>query len=191
MISVIPAGIIELFVESVFPIELLSLAIVAPIVEEVIKYRTTNRVTKKNNAFDEPIDGIIYACVLALWFATMENIFYVWDAYQAGNFSSVATIRAILSVPGHALFASMWGYAMSLQKFTKNKKKSFIFAWVSLAILLHAAMNFLTTISAAGAIGLIILLVFMRTLFHKKLKKLKTYNQPKASISQKQKKHST
>ncbi len=58
--------------------------------------------------FDEPVDGIIYAAMIALGFASYENIGYLpyLDTWPALG-------RAFASPMVHILFASIWGYAYS------------------------------------------------------------------------------
>ena len=52
--------------------------------------------------FNEPMDGLILGVAAALGFATVENIFYV----RAGKILT-ALVRAIVSVPSHALFGAV------------------------------------------------------------------------------------
>ena len=173
-IAVIPAALIEVGIESIIPIEFFWLVIVAPIVEELIKYLTMKRGITKHKHFDEPIDAMIYAVAVALGFATFENVSYIRDAYQSGMLEIVAGMRALISVPWHAIFASMRGYAVGVVHFSKAKinKKKIIFAWLSLAMLLHACLNFLSMINLRWALGMVVLMIVMWILFHKKLKKL-------------------
>ena len=56
-------------------------------------------------AFDEPLDGIIYASFIALGYAAVENYYYLqflsgWDAVARGFAGPVI----------HILFASIWAY---------------------------------------------------------------------------------
>lgn len=125
-IVVLPAGFIEVMIEGIFPIPVFTLVVVAPIVEELLKFSGMRVSIGKHKAFDEPVDGIIYATAVGLGFATLENIFYVWDAWQEGMMGTVAIIRAIVTIPGHAIFAAMWGYAYSLAKFNPKLKQKHI-----------------------------------------------------------------
>ena len=52
----------------------------------------------KNPAFNYTFDAIVYGVVTALGFAAVENVLYV---YEGGL--GVAVMRALLSVPGHAI----------------------------------------------------------------------------------------
>jgi len=58
-------------------------------------------------AFDEWIDGVIYAAMLAIGFATAENLVY------AGFLTPLEQIaRAVASPLVHALFAACWGWPL-------------------------------------------------------------------------------
>jgi protease PrsW len=116
-LMVIPAGLLQLFLESVSSSALgvgfgsgFLLLVVGPI-EELSKFIAARSIAK-NKAFDEPVDGLIYATAAALGFATLENALYM---FQDG--ASIILIRGPISTLGHVLFALPWGYAMSLKRF--------------------------------------------------------------------------
>lgn len=168
LVLVVPAAVIELAIPST---EFIMLVVVAPIVEELLKIFTTWKLTQWDKAFDEPIDGIMYACAVALGFAALENIFYLWEAANAGNVTTVFFIRALLTVPGHALFTSMAWYALWLYTCVpKYKNKKILIVWIGLAILMHGLFNFLVATSLLTAWGLVVFIPFLRWLFHRKVK---------------------
>ncbi len=116
-LMVIPAGLLQVFLESIGSSAFgagigagLLLLVVGPI-EEVSKFIAAQSIAK-NKAFDEPIDGLIYATAAALGFATLENALYMFQ-----NGASIILIRGPISTLGHILFALPWGYAMSLKRF--------------------------------------------------------------------------
>lgn len=55
--------------------------------------------------FDEPFDGIVYAVMIGMGFATAENIVYV---FQGGG--GTALLRMFTAVPAHAVFAIIMGF---------------------------------------------------------------------------------
>lgn len=79
--------------------------LVIGVVEELAKFLPFWLIGMRQHAFDEPIDGIIYASFIALGFASYENIFYL--PYMTGT-NGLA--RAIASPAVHIAFASVWGY---------------------------------------------------------------------------------
>lgn len=142
---------------------------VAPAVEEVIKFMIFMIFFYHSKDFDEPLDGIIYASSLALGFATMENIFYVFSAVSHNNVIEVASLRALLSIPGHFLFSTLWGYAAGTVKF-KLKHGITLGAGLITAILLHTGFNFVASFSALGSIVFIVIFsIYAWSLFRKRL----------------------
>jgi len=65
----------------------------------------------RNPAFDEPMDGIVYAAAVALGFATAENALYA--AIYGGD---VLVYRAFTSTLAHLAFAGLWGYAFGIRR---------------------------------------------------------------------------
>jgi len=119
------------------------------------------------------LDGIIYACSIALGFATIENVFYVFSALQYNNVFEVASLRAFLSIPGHFLFSALWGYAAGVVKF-KLRHGVTLGAGLIAAILLHAGFNFTATLSSIGSIAFIVIFsIYAWILFTKRLKVLR------------------
>lgn len=88
---------------------------VVALVEEFSKYLIV-RYAQKNKAFNEPFDGIVYAVMVSMGFATLENVLYVYSyGFETG------ILRAFTAVPAHATFAILMGYFMGKAKFSKNR----------------------------------------------------------------------
>ncbi|MBD2461785.1 PrsW family intramembrane metalloprotease [Oscillatoria sp. FACHB-1407] len=144
--------------------------IVAPITEEFGKYLVVRWGVYKNIEFDEPVDGIIYAAAAALGFASIENVFYLLGSYYApqeiteGASASYAVltlfvIRGLLSVPGHALWASLWGYALGVAKFsTPERASTLIRNGLLLSMFSHGLFNGLLVIFPPLALGVLVLI---------------------------------
>lgn len=133
----------------------------AAIPEELLKFLFLYRIIWKNRNFNENYDGIVYAVFVSLGFACLENIFYVT---QHGM--SVGIMRAVLSVPAHALFGVIMGYYFSIARFSDtstvlNLTKSLLYAIVA-----HGFYDFIIfwyVGSAAGnpLLALILMVVFI------------------------------
>lgn len=150
--------------------------IFAPLIEEFAKYFAVKKTVYTFKEFDEPMDGIIYAAAIALGFASIENVGYLYSAFTEvdGGRWGVFALRALLSVPGHVLFSGMWGYALGMAKFSdvdEKAKKKMIRRGLLLSMLLHAGFNLCATLAPVGAIGMIILVPIFWILLHKKIKK--------------------
>lgn len=85
--------------------------ILTALIEEGGKYFVLKKVTWKHPAFNYTFDAVVYAVVVSLGFATLENILYVMD----GNITTAIT-RGLLSVPGHAVDAVFMGFYYGLAK---------------------------------------------------------------------------
>ncbi|HUU75695.1 MAG TPA: PrsW family glutamic-type intramembrane protease [Methanoregulaceae archaeon] len=148
---VIPAALLE----APFPEGLFVAVIVAPIVEEFLKFAAVYFTVYRDEEFDEPVDGIVYGVAAALGFAMVENIMYVLEGGLA-----VGIVRAIASVPAHALFASVWGYTLGLARFRPEKERPLLIAsGLAAAMVFHGVFNLLA--SDSEIFGLIVMLVLL------------------------------
>ena len=151
----------------------ISAVIAAPILEELAKFLMVWTYLYRNKNFSEPMDGIVYAAAVALGFASIENGLYLFRINQQAKFllSNVILIRAFLSVPAHALFSGIWGYALGRYKFDKKKNRFVVLYGLLLAMLLHAAFNYVCLIPVYSSFGLLILTAAMWMLMNKKILK--------------------
>jgi len=145
----------------------------APIFEELAKFLMVWAYLYRNKNFSEPMDGIVYASAVALGFASIENGLYLFRINQQAQFllSNTILIRALLSVPAHALFSGIWGYALGMKKFDKKSPRFIVLYGLLLAMLLHALFNFLCLIQIYSSFGLLILTAIMWMLMNKKIQK--------------------
>jgi len=176
MLVVLPVAAIEILAE-VITGPFLLMTVVAPTVEELGKFAVVYYAVFHDAEFSEPMDGIIYAVTAALGFASLENLLYVLQ--YAGISSSmgitVGVIRSILTVPAHALYSSMWGYALGVAKFRQGiRRNEIILAGLALAILLHALFNFLILDVLGFAVLVVFLVPAMWWLFGRKVKDAET-----------------
>ena len=96
----------------------------------------------------------------ALGFATVENVLYALPLESISSLFITGTFRAVLSVPGHALFAVFWGYALGIAKFRPaGKKNVIIIAGLVIAIGVHGFFNLLLDLSYPGLAVLFLLLL--------------------------------
>ena len=168
----IPATLLELF----FTGSPLSIVLLAPIIEEGLKYSGVRLTVYRNAEFNEPLDGIIYTAALALGFASMENWLYLLAAYlnapdvaqsmetlsPFGVVASVFVVRAFLSVPSHVLYSSMWGSALGRAKFADPARgNAMIQQGFLLAILCHGLFNLFASHFPEGIVPELVLMVVM------------------------------
>lgn len=148
--SVLPAIILETALPEIIPSSqgatLLSVGIftfgIVAMSEEFCKYIFLRYYAYKRHSFNEPYDGIIYAVMVGMGFATIENLMYVFGADTAAGQWGSAGFRAITAVPAHATFAAVMGYYVGLAKFNKSNERSLLFRGFILAVLLHGFYDF-------------------------------------------------
>ena len=112
-------------------------------IEEGVKYVVVIRRAWNDPNFNYTFDAVVYAVFASLGFAAVENIMYV----VTSGFST-AVVRAIFSIPGHAMFGVVMGAGLAKAKrlevqgeiqaaeAAKNR------AWI-LAAILHGLYDFL------------------------------------------------
>lgn len=132
--------------------------ILTALIEEGGKYFVLKRLTWKHPAFDYSFDAVVYAVTAALGFATLENIFYVFDSGIG-----VAIMRAILSVPGHAIDGVFMGSYYAMAKLCEREgdrrgMKSFLRKALWVPTLLHGFYDF--CLESQSGLLLLVFLVF-------------------------------
>lgn len=143
MLSTIPAIFLEQWGQTLGwedPSNLIKIAafsfLVIALVEEGCKmllliYPTTR------SYFDEPMDGIVYAVMIAMGFATLENVLYAME-YGIGT----TITRAFTTVPAHASFGVMMGYYLGLAKFSTSRKAFYWIMAIVVPTFFHGAYDF-------------------------------------------------
>ncbi|NML37581.1 PrsW family intramembrane metalloprotease [Chitinophaga sp. G-6-1-13] len=105
--------------------------------EEFAKFLVLRFYAYPKKAFNEPLDGIVYAVMIGMGFATLENIAYVG---QFGFGTGVA--RMFLSVPAHATFAILMGYYVGLAKFMPAQRNMLLLKGLLIAVFFHGSFDF-------------------------------------------------
>lgn len=144
MLAVIPAAIIELPFRTLLvePTRLLTRFLVAFLVvglgEEGIKLLAVVATAYRHRAFNQAVDGIIYAVTASLGFAALENLFY---AISFGI--EVAPVRAVVTTLAHASFGGVAGLYLGLAPREPAAALPFILRGLVIAALLHGVYDFL------------------------------------------------
>lgn len=121
----------------------------AGIPEEFCKWALFMIVIWRNRNFNEFFDGIVYACFIGLGFACIENIMYVFDSESFGAAFSTGVMRALLSVPGHFLFAVIMGYFLGMAKFMPQQRSKYLILSYVCPMLAHGLFDYLLMLSSA------------------------------------------
>jgi RsiW-degrading membrane proteinase PrsW (M82 family) len=131
MLSVIPALILEVGLSSTLGQSLepeltyqgatFKSFVVAAGVEEACKIGVIFWIVWSRPDFDERMDGIVYACRAGLGFALVENVMYLLlVAKTLEDQLQMWVLRAVLSVPGHAMWTGMMGAIAARRRFDKR-----------------------------------------------------------------------
>lgn len=111
-------------------------AVSPAIVEESLKYSVIRKYIWNHPEFNEHFDGVVYAVYVSMGFAIAENILYV---FRWGM--EVGITRAILSIPGHFLFAVTMGFFFAMAKFHPKQRWFYTLASLVCPMVLHACYN--------------------------------------------------
>jgi RsiW-degrading membrane proteinase PrsW (M82 family) len=145
ILSIVPAMLLELpliwtdnlsFFSSPFGSATKAFLLVA-LPEEIAKFIMLKKYAYRQLEYDEPFDGIVYAVMVGMGFATAENIMYV---YEYGVATGV--IRMFLAVPAHATFAIIMGYFMGKAKFSPKRETYLLLAGLFWAVVFHGSYDF-------------------------------------------------
>ncbi len=155
-VSIIITLILSVIANQIFPLtdatsifqQFIKAFVVVGLVEEFSKYIIVKYYAQRNAEFNEPFDGIVYAVMVSMGFAALENVLYV---FQHGVATGV--LRAFTAVPAHATFGILMGYFMGLAKFSKNKQLLNL-TGLLVATFFHGAYDFFLFINFIPGIAL-------------------------------------
>ena len=144
---------------------ILLVCIIAPIAEEAAKGLG---VFTAGRDLDEVEDGLVYGASVGLGFAATENLLYEYVALTTAGFAAfvvTAIVRSISSALLHASATSATGYGIAKKKILGPGNH--IIPYYLLAVLMHAAFNFLAVIgiifagnAGAALFGLLVAIMF-------------------------------
>ena len=144
---------------------ILSVVVIAPIVEEFVKPLVMFRNTVVRSNIDEVEDGIVYGAACGLGFGATENVLYGLseEAVTAGYLGILAVVilRTISSILLHLVATSFTGHGIS-KYLVEGQPFSVVIKYYFLAVLIHAAWNGAAVFSMiySDDLGGVILLIF-------------------------------
>ena len=128
----------------------LTVVVVAPIVEEFVKPLIMFRNTTVRNEIDEVEDGIVYGAACGLGFGATENVLYGLSegAVTAGIWGIflIVLLRTFSSILLHLVATSFTGYGIAKYQ-VEGQSFSVVVKYYLLAVLVHAAWNGLAVYS--------------------------------------------
>jgi len=164
MLAVVPAALIELpfrplLSESAGLLSrLLVTFLVVGLGEEGIKLLAVYVTAYRHRAFNQTVDGIIYAVTASLGFAALENLFY------AASFGiQVAPVRALVTTLAHASFGGVAGLYLGIAPRNGACGLPLIVRGLLMAAFLHGLYDFLILSGLAHPLfGLLIVFLTYR-----------------------------
>jgi RsiW-degrading membrane proteinase PrsW (M82 family) len=113
---------------------------------------------------DDILDGIVFAGVIALGFATVENVLYYGRGLGQGGFEGLAVLfvlRGVMSPFAHVTFTSMTGIGVGIARESHKTAVRVIMPVVGYmgAVILHMIWNFMAVVGGFGGflVGYLIL----------------------------------
>lgn len=131
------------------------------LIEEFSKFIFLRFVLYYSRHFNESFDGIVYAIMVGMGFATAENLVYV---FQYGLPTGV--LRMFTAVPAHAVFAVLMGYFLGKAKFTHRRNLYYSLLALLSAAIFHGSYDYFWYISFVpgiwiGAVASLVLTVVL------------------------------
>ena len=143
-------------------LEIIKWFLIIALSEELLKYVVVKLGVLGNSALDEPLDIMLYMVVVALGFAAVENVFYLFSPIDNISLSSMLQTTLIISVIRfvgatflHTLCSALVGYFAALASLRNKKGLLLTVTGIVLAVLLHGWYDFAIS-SFSWPLGLII-----------------------------------
>lgn len=158
--------------------------------EEVCKWVMVYFKGYNHREFDELYDILVYSIFVSLGFAFFENLLYV---FSSGTIS-IAILRAVSAIPGHACDAVFMGYYLSLAKKCKalrkfDKEKKYLWMSVLIPAVLHGIYDF--CLMSGLTILVLFFLIFVIYLYVISIKKLNKLSKVSKNMKEKQRQADT
>ncbi|MEO3827521.1 PrsW family intramembrane metalloprotease [Actinomadura sp. B10D3] len=135
----------------------------APVIEETLKGAALfGLLWFRRNEIDGFADGIIYAAMVGLGFAMMENITYYMRAFEDGGaqqLQAVFILRGLIAPLSHPLFTSMTGLGVAYAATHRRGQLLAPLAGLLGAMILHGLWNG-SAAFGLGGLGIVYLLDF-------------------------------
>lgn len=142
-------------------------AVAAPIIEEATKglFLLIMMTGRRRNEVNSLTDALVYAGVVAVGFAWVEDVFYIANGESLAGSLLTAGMRLIMGPFAHPLFTTMTGIGVyfALQQRSALAKAGYLLAGFAAAVVMHGLWNGSALTGAAAYFGLYV--VWMMPIF--------------------------
>ncbi len=151
---------ISLFIYDKTQLERIETIAVAPFVEEITKGVFLIFIIRNKN-FDNITDGIVYGGSIGLGFGMTENfLYFITYGSTFSNWITIVVIRTLFSAVMHCVATASFGAFLAYSNYKKEPAKIlFIFAGLSIAILIHFAWNFSVSFKSTTLLGFLFMII--------------------------------
>jgi len=133
----------------------------APFIEESMKLLGILWAYRKK-LVNGPLDGAVYAAIIALGFASVENILYFAVAASDGTLSLTFVMRGIFSPFAHPLFTIWTGIFLGKAILLGRRISNYVAMGLALSICLHLTWNLTAVLSGfSGVFPLLFMPLFI------------------------------
>ncbi|MBQ4633772.1 MAG: PrsW family intramembrane metalloprotease [Bacilli bacterium] len=147
------------------------------LIEEASKFLMMYLFGWKEENLDETYDIVLYCMLVALGFATLENILYSLDGTL-----STAIMRLFTAVPGHVIDGAFMGYFVYKMKTTNRNIQNLALA-IMVPALTHTIYDFIA-LTATNFIGIFIFIIFVILEFIIAIKLVKNISKNSKSLAE-------
>jgi protease PrsW len=154
VVAVLISGVLEVSTSEVLG-DGIVLTLVGPAIEEATKgaFLLLMLTGVRRREFDGVVDGLVYAGLVAVGFAFVEDVGYISESFGQGTEDTVATVvlRLVIGPFAHPLFTSLIGLGIGLAVIRHGSNRWLYPAAGYLgAVALHALWNSSLTFGLAG-----------------------------------------
>ena len=134
-----------------------TVAVVAPVVEEAAKgmFLLIMMTGRRRNELNSLTDRLVYAGVVAVGFAWLEDIFYIADGETLASSLVTAAMRLIMGPFAHPLFTTFTGVGVyfALQQRNTLAKVGYVVLGYLAAVVMHGLWNGSALVSVQAYFG--------------------------------------
>ena len=135
------------------------------LVEEGVKYWCLKKSSWNSREFNYRFDGIVYAVAVSIGIATIENV-----TYAVSEGLETALIRAVTSIPGHAIFGIYMGYYYGFARYCRNRgneraSRGYLLKSLWVPVVLHGLYDYILSVDREEMMIVFIIYLVVLNLF--------------------------